>query len=318
MHKLSIQSTGAIAQHDLEKGYRQIAEAGFHCVDFGFDSFLQGWMIQNDNINKVFLRPIEEIWEDFKPHAELAAKYGLTFEQSHAPFPLKTPGRDNLNKKMMQATENCFAIAHRMGSRYIVEHPVHLWNAAREEQYVYNKEMYLSLIAMAKEYKLTVCLENLFVERNAHLFEGMGSDIAESVRLIDELNEAAGEELFGFCFDTGHANLLGKNMYQSLTMLGNRLKILHIHDNDGVSDLHTMPFTFERSWNSCATDWEGFLCGLHDIHYEGVLNFEVFRLMNSFPEEIHPAVLRLLEETGQYFSKKIQESADGKRKDENP
>lgn len=43
MHKLSIQSTGAIAQHDLEKGYRQIAEAGFHCVDFGFDSFLQGW-----------------------------------------------------------------------------------------------------------------------------------------------------------------------------------------------------------------------------------------------------------------------------------
>ena len=214
MHKLSIQSTGAIAQHDLEKGYRQIAEAGFHCVDFGFDSFLQGWMIQNDNINKVFLRPIEEIWEDFKPHAELAAKYGLTFEQSHAPFPLKTPGRDNLNKKMMQATENCFAIAHRMGSRYIVEHPVHLWNAARDEQYAYNKEMYLSLIAMAKEYKLTVCLENLFVERNAHLFEGMGSDIAESVRLIDELNEAAGEELFGFCFDTGHANLLGKNMYQ--------------------------------------------------------------------------------------------------------
>ena len=64
MHKLSIQSTGAIAQHDLEKGYRQIAEAGFSCVDFGFDSFLQGWMIQNDNINKVFLRPIEEIWED--------------------------------------------------------------------------------------------------------------------------------------------------------------------------------------------------------------------------------------------------------------
>ena len=40
--------------------------------------------------------------------------------------------------------------------------------------------------------------------------------------------------------------------------------------------------------------------------------------MNSFPEEIHPAVLRLLEETGQYFSKKIQESADGKRKNENP
>ena len=61
MHKLSIQSTGAIAQNDIEKGYRQIAEAGFDCVDFGLDSFLQVWMIQNDNINKVFLRIIKFI-----------------------------------------------------------------------------------------------------------------------------------------------------------------------------------------------------------------------------------------------------------------
>lgn len=143
------------------------------------------------------------------------------------------------------------------------------------------------------------------MERNAHLMEGMGSDFAESVRLIDELNEAAGEELFGFCLDVGHANLLGKNMYQSLLTLGDRLKILHIHDNDGVSDLHTMPFTFERSWNESSTDWEGFLCGLKEIGYRGVLNFEVFRLMNSFPQQLHPALLSLLAETGRYFSTKI-------------
>lgn len=305
MHKLSIQSTGSIAQDDIEKGYRRIAEAGFQCVDFGFDAFLQGWMIANGNVNKIFLRPIEEIWEDFLPHVRMAEKYGLIFEQSHAPFPLRSRKNPGLNETMFRVTENCYAIAHRMGCRYIVEHPVHLWNASKEEQYAYNKEMYLSLIPAAKRENLTVCLENLFVEKNAHLFEGMGSDMAESARLIDELNEAAGQELFGFCFDTGHANILGKNMYQSLTTLGSRLKILHIHDNDGVSDLHTMPFTFERSWNDCSTDWEGFLKGLRDIHYEGVLNFEVFRLMNSFPDELHPAVLKLLAETGRYFDKKL-------------
>lgn len=87
MHKLSIQSTGAIAQHDLEKGYRQIAEAGFHCVDFGFDSFLQGWMIQNDNINKVFLRPIEEIWEDLSRMRSLRRNTALPLNSPMRPFP---------------------------------------------------------------------------------------------------------------------------------------------------------------------------------------------------------------------------------------
>ena len=305
MHKLSIQSTGAIAQNDIEKSYMQIAEAGFDCVDFGFDNYLQGWMIQNDNLNTIFLRPMEEVWEDFKIHADMAEKYSLTFEQMHAPFPLRQPGKTTVNDMMLKITDTCFKLGRRMGCRYMVEHPVHLFDRPKEEQYQYNKEMYLELIPLAKKTGIVICLENRFVERNAHLMEGMGSDFAESVRLIDELNEAAGEELFGFCFDVGHANLLGKNMYQSLLTLGDRLKILHIHDNDGVSDLHTMPFTFERSWNESSTDWEGFLCGLKEIGYRGVLNFEVFRLMNSFPQQLHPALLSLLAETGRYFSTKI-------------
>lgn len=306
MHKIGIQSTGSIIQGDIAAGYRRIKEAGFDCVDFNFDEYLHCTMVWRGEINEVLDREVEEVWKDFAPHAKAAADCGLTFEQMHAPFPLRQKGRDEVNAKMFRITENCMDICSRMGGKYLVVHPTTLsYEYSKREERDFNMEMYQSLIAPAKKYGIVICLENMFMDQNAHLTEGACSDFTEAAEWIDELNAAAGEELFGFCFDIGHANILGKNLYQSVMALGNRLKILHIHDNDGVSDLHTMPFTFARSWNPVATDWEGFLRGLREINYKGVINFETFRCMESFPKELHPSVLLLLADMGKYFSRRI-------------
>lgn len=306
MHKIGIQSTGSIIRGDIEASYRMLKAAGFDCVDFNFDEYLHCTMVQQGKINEVLDRPVEEVWKDFEPHAKAAADCGLTFEQMHAPFPLRQKGMDEVNKKMFRITENCMDICSRMGGRYLVVHPVTLaYEYSKKEEHDFNMEMYQSLIPLAKKYGIVVCLENMFIDQNAHLVEGVCSDFREAAEWIDELNAIAGEELFGFCFDVGHANILGKNLYQSVLALGKRLKILHVHDNDGVSDLHTMPFTFARNWNPIATDWEGFLRGLREIEYDGVINFETFRCMEGFPKELHPAVLRLLADMGRYFSGRI-------------
>lgn len=306
MHKIGIQSTGSITQGDVEAGYRRIKEAGFDCVDFNFDEYLHCTLVYQGKINEVLDREVEEVWKDFAPHARAAAECGLTFEQMHAPFPVMQKGMEETNAKMLRITENCMDICSRMGGRYLVVHPVTLsYEDSKKEEHDFNMLMYQKLIPMAKKYGIVICLENMFMDQNGHLTEGACSDFAEAAAWIDELNEAAGEELFGFCFDVGHANILGKNLYQSVVALGNRLKILHIHDNDGISDLHTMPFTFARNWNPVATDWEGFLRGLREINYRGVINFETFRCMESFPKELHPFVLRLLAEMGRYFSGRI-------------
>ncbi len=304
MNKIGVQSTGSIIQGDIEAGYRRIKEAGFDCVDFNFDEYLHCTMVERGEINAVLDRPVEEVWEDFKMHKRAAAECGLIFEQMHAPFPLRQKGADEVNAKMLRITKNCIDICARMGGRYLVVHPVTLaYACSKKEEHDFNMEMYQELIPMAK--KCGICLENMFIDQKAHLTEGACSDFVEAAAWIDELNGIAGEEIFGFCFDVGHANILGKNLYQSVLALGGRLKILHIHDNDGVSDLHTMPYTFARSWNPAATDWEGFLRGLREIKYEGVINFETFRCMESFPGELHPFVLRLLAEMGRYFSAQI-------------
>ncbi len=306
MNKIGVQSTGSIIQGDIEAGYRRIKEAGFDCVDFNFDEYLHCTMVERGEINAVLDRPVEEVWEDFKMHKRAAAECGLIFEQMHAPFPLRQKGADEVNAKMLRITKNCIDICARMGGRYLVVHPVTLaYACSKREEHDFNMEMYQELIPMAKKCGIVICLENMFIDQKAHLTEGACSDFVEAAAWIDELNGIAGEEIFGFCFDVGHANILGKNLYQSVLALGGRLKILHIHDNDGVSDLHTMPYTFARSWNPAATDWEGFLRGLREIKYEGVINFETFRCMESFPGELHPFVLRLLAEMGRYFSAQI-------------
>ena len=49
--------------------------------------------------------------------------------------------------------------------------------------------------------------------------------------------------------------------------LGSRLKVLHVHDNDGVSDRHAIPF-------SGVTDWEDFAVALKEVGFNGVLSLE--------------------------------------------
>ena len=49
-------------------------------------------------------------------------------------------------------------------------------------------------------------------------------------------------ELFGYCWDIGHAHIEGVDQYKELVALGTDLKAVHIHDNTGVGDTHVMPY----------------------------------------------------------------------------
>jgi sugar phosphate isomerase/epimerase len=44
----------------------------------------------------------------------------------------------------------------------------------------------------------------------------------------------------GFCFDTGHANIMG-GVEREFELMKERVRSLHVHDNDGVRDAHLFP-----------------------------------------------------------------------------
>ena len=159
---------------------------------------------------------------------------------------------------------------------------------------------------MAREMGIIVCIENLYNSFAGRMIEGPCCDARKAVERIDRLNDRYGAEIFGFCFDTGHANLVGLDFEKFIITLGSRLKVLHIHDNDGVNDIHQMPFAFTRTRdNEPATDWKGFIRGLRSIKYDGVLSFETSPVLASFPDKLKPELLQLMAGIGEHFAEAI-------------
>ena len=162
--------------------------------------------------------------------------------------------------------------------------------------------MYADLIPTLKKYDVVACLENMFVAGGVEgkRFAAVCSDFHQAAEYVDRLNDIAGEERFGFCFETGHCHITGQNFRHCLNLIGKRLKVLHIHDNDSHTDWHVAPYMGNA-------DWEGFIAGLRDIGYEGDLSFETFNILNRYPMPMWPTVLKLIAETGAYFAQRIAE-----------
>lgn len=74
----------------------------------------------------------------------------------------------------------------------------------------------------------------------------------ENTRRIDYIQyvlENLKSDKLKFCFDSGHANALTKNLenfpWQSFS---NKLSCLHLHDNNGLKDEHLPPFSGNIDW----------------------------------------------------------------------
>ncbi len=191
------------------------------------------------------------------------------------------------------------------GCRYIVVHGFKLARFLGSEEAEWSEtDQFLQFLApAAKQLGITICVENLYNGIEGHIVEGPCCNAKKAAARIDSMNEKYGAEVLGFCFDTGHANLVGIDFEDFITTLGSRLKVLHIHDNDGVSDLHQLPFTFAKTReNKSSTDWDGFIRGLKNIHFSGALSFETAPALTAFPEVMKREVLKFIARTGEYFA----------------
>ena len=71
----------------------------------------------------------------------------------------------------------------------------------------------------------------------------------------------------GICLDYGHANLMG-DLSDAIETVSGHLWTTHVHDNDGRSDDHRVPFAGR-------IDWDAAMMETQKIGYDGVLMFEV-------------------------------------------
>ena len=303
--KIGIQSGYIFRTDDYAEGLRRIREAGFESVDLNIDEMLDVKKLIADGENPFFSQNTETIEALFVPMKAQADALGLQIGQMHAPFPVYADGNDSANRALFDAMCKCMAVCRVLDCPYLIVHPI-AWNGTAQEEWDKNIGFYSALIPAAKKYGVCICLENMFHGVNGLMTEAVCSDFAQASRYIDTLNGISGEETFGFCYDVGHATLLGKDQRRSINLLGSRLKALHIHDNDGRNDLHMQPYAYTRG-RQYVTDWDGFLQGLRDVGFDGALSFETYHTLIWLPEPLKDAMLRYIAQVGIYFRSQLTE-----------
>ncbi len=297
------------------EGFEMIKRAGFSCCDFSLNAYLTNTLLYSLELNDFFNQPTGELEKFFAPHKEAAEIAGIRINQMHMPYPSYIPNAPaEINDYLMQTVApKSMEICAFFGCSYIVVHGFKLARnlGSEEAEWVQTEKFLESLAPLAKEMKITICVENIYTNIGNHIVEGPCCDAGKAAARIDRMNEKYGAEVLGFCFDTGHANLIGIDFEDFIATLGSRLKVLHIHDNDGIGDLHQIPFTFTRSReNVSSTDWEGFIRGLQKIHFDKVLSFETAPVLSAFPDEMKETVLGFIAQIGQYFKAKVEEHTE--------
>lgn len=84
---------------------------------------------------------------------------------------------------------------------------------------------------------------------------------------VEQLLSEYAADYLGLCYDSGHGNLIPTGL-ERLEILKDRLISVHLHDNDGSSDQHMLPF-------SGTTDWPRLTRIIAASAYTEPLNMEV-------------------------------------------
>ncbi len=304
---IGVQTKNVINDDHPEEGFAMLRRAGFSCVDFSLNDYLLNTSLYQFEVNSFFDQSVRELESFFAPHKYGAEAAGITIHQMHMPYPVYVSGagREINDYLWNQMAPKSMEICHYFGCKYLVIHGFKLayFLGSEEPEWQETAKFIDSVAPMAKEMGITICIENLYDSVGGHLVEGPCCDAGKAAGRIDFFNDKYGAEVLGFCFDTGHANLVGIDFEKFITTLGRRLKVLHIHDNDGIGDLHQIPFTFTRTReNTSSTDWDGFIRGLRNIGFDQVLSFETAPVLTAFPDGMKQEVLGFIADIGKYFS----------------
>lgn len=302
---VGVQSKGIVYDNDPLEGFEMMKRAGFSCCDFSLDSYFTDMSFNSPKGNDFFQKSVQELKDFFAPHKEAAEIAEIKVNQMCMPSSACIPNMAvEIDGNLMHAVASkSMEICAFFGCPYLVVSGFDAAKGIGGEGIAWEETEKLieSLAPMAKELKITVCMENSYT--------GFCCDVEKAVVYMNCMNEKYGAEILGFCFDTGYARISGIDFEDMITKLGNRLKVLHIHDNDGNRDLHQIPFTLTGDdQNVSSTDWEGFIRGLRRIHFDKVLTFETSSVLSAFPRKMKQDVLRLVAQIGDYFIGEIRDS----------
>lgn len=257
-------------QHGEKEIMRRLARLGYDGIDLGF--------YYNPKDLHLFY---QDGWEKYVNElGEEAEQKGISYMQSHLWGDVTVS---------FEAHARSLKIASMLGIKYAVVHPV--WRCpdqhiimSEDEYFSVNLPLFRPLVEEAEKNGVILLNENLL----------WGPDIYPEVisRFQDEINS----KYFGWCFDTGHANIYDLSL-KDVKGVKNKPLTLHIQDNHGGApgdkerqtatggvDEHLMP-------GDGTVNWKSFLETLKEIDYKGEFVLEAHHQSLVAPDEERDAIL---------------------------
>ena len=181
--------------------------------------------------------------------------YGFSLPQGHLWLRVNLAAPDY--RDSVEKLKEWIDLFHALGISAAVLHPGRCGEKTPEGVAMQRRIDALStLCRYAEGSGITICMENM-------------AQYYISAEELLELAEAVGSPQLGICLDTGHLNIAGGDQCAFITKAGDRLKAIHIADNEGERDQHMMPY------GRGTVDWDAVLRGLHSFGYDGFFSFEI-------------------------------------------
>ena len=296
--KFSMNVETLLKRFDFAYAAKLYRSVGFDAVDFPLCAMA---------INDKDVFNLDTYRETAAEMRRIAEAEGLTINQTHAPFQFsKNEWSDEglLEEKVMPRMIRSLEISAILGAKIAVVHPIHhlVYAGHEEELFELNMKYYRRLLPYAKEYGVQIGVENMFQRdpRRKCLSADTCSFSAEFIRYIDTLDDpfAVG------CLDVGHVGLPANATEEAedvIRALGHdRLKALHLHDNDYCNDLHLPPYLGKLNWMEIAR-------ALGEIDYTGDFTYEIGSArFAAYDEGFLPIMARFMADTGRHLMAEVE------------
>ncbi len=263
----------------------QIAKAGFQAMDLDLckvilqgekhDSLLDG---ENPALQVAQLK-------------ERCDRLGLALNTCHLPFHYKFVDYNDAEFiRCHEITCRALAAAEQLGIRWAV---MHLNKVDTDPELV---------ISRTVDYAKKLFRDSGVTKTGIAIENTSKKSMEEAIEIHDQL-KAEGYDVC-FCLDVGHCHI---NQFHGITydvptvirQLGDRLKMLHLHDNARNTDAHTSLFMGNIPWVELAK-------ALGEIGYDGDFNLELN--LNRVPAPLFDAYLKFNVEAARYLMKIVEEN----------
>lgn len=244
---------------------------GADAVDFSLDKKGDDYRIAGS----VYSKSDEEIAAYFRELGEYARELGLVISQTHGKITGFRDIREEDDALVENIRRDCLATAALGAPVCVIHNATSIYHGPNPDPALMQKmsyELFSRTLPYAKQYGIKIATETF---GDAVQFDSVDffGDIDEFMKAYLAIkSDARFADYLTVCADTGHSNKAMRfgnpTAADVIRRIGSDVTVLHLNDNDTLTDQHKIPMT------GCI-DWNDVFDALDEVGYRGVYNMEI-------------------------------------------